>query len=184
MNDFETTYPSAKFAGSGYSRRRGTGTTSFVVAAACVNGGFSVPPDRPAGWSSPVEGIDWLPSHAESLRLAERVTVVGSPGIPPLAPRLTVRLTDGTFFGAMVRRIDPDSYQNYFASVALAEGTAIALFDRDSKMLARYPHVEAMIGTSYKNAPLMQKVLTDGGQQTLRVTSPFDGLSFTLGAEQ
>jgi diguanylate cyclase (GGDEF)-like protein/PAS domain S-box-containing protein len=83
--------------------------------------------------------------------------------------------TDGTFFGAMVRRIDPDSYQNYFASVALAEGTAISLFDRDSKMLARYPHVEAMIGTSYKNAPLMQKVLTDGGQQTLRVTSPFDG---------
>ncbi|RXT48765.1 diguanylate cyclase [Bradyrhizobium betae] len=83
--------------------------------------------------------------------------------------------TDGTFFGAMVRRIDPDSYQNYFASVALAEGTAISLFDRDGKMLARYPHVEAMIGTSYKNAPLMQKVLTHGGQQTLRVTSPFDG---------
>jgi len=83
--------------------------------------------------------------------------------------------TDGTFFGAMVRRIDPDSYQNYFASVALAEGTAIALFDRDGKMLARYPHVEAMIGTSYKNAPLMQKVLALGGQQTLRVTSPIDG---------
>jgi diguanylate cyclase (GGDEF)-like protein/PAS domain S-box-containing protein len=85
--------------------------------------------------------------------------------------------TDGTFFGAMVRRIDPDSYQNYFASVSLAEGTAISLFDRDGKMLARYPHVEAMIGTSHKNAPLMQKVLAlaRGGQQTLRVTSPVDG---------
>ena len=47
MNDFETTYPSVKFAGSGYSRRRGTGATGFVVAAACVNRGFSIPPDRP-----------------------------------------------------------------------------------------------------------------------------------------
>ncbi|WP_407115721.1 EAL domain-containing protein [Bradyrhizobium sp. LMG 9283] len=87
------------------------------------------------------------------------------------------RLTgaDGTFLGAMVRRIDPDSYRQYFASVALAEGTAISLFDREGKMLARYPHVEELIGRSFKHAPLMQKVLTKGGQQTLRVKSPVDG---------
>ncbi|MFN8636198.1 MAG: MmgE/PrpD family protein [Chloroflexota bacterium] len=95
MNDFETTYPSPKFAGSGYSRRRGTGATGFVVAAACVNRGFSIPPDRPAGWASPVEGIDRLPTHAASLELWERVTVVGSSEIPPLAPRVTVTMKDG-----------------------------------------------------------------------------------------
>ncbi|WGD52338.1 EAL domain-containing protein [Bradyrhizobium sp. CB1650] len=82
---------------------------------------------------------------------------------------------DGTFFGAMVRRIDPDSYQRYFASVALADGAAISLFDREGKMLARYPHVEELIGRSFKDAPLMQKVLTKGGQHTLRVKSPVDG---------
>ncbi|MCP3373853.1 bifunctional diguanylate cyclase/phosphodiesterase [Bradyrhizobium cajani] len=82
---------------------------------------------------------------------------------------------DGTFLGAMVRRIDPDSYQQYFASVALAEGTAIALFDREGKMLARYPHLEELIGRSFKDAPLMQKVLSKGGQHTLRVRSPIDG---------
>jgi hypothetical protein len=96
MNDFETSYPSAKFTGSGYSRRQGTGRTGFVVAAACVNRGFVIPPDRPAGWSSPVEGIERLPTHAASVSLAERVTVVGSPEIAPLAPRVTVRLRDGT----------------------------------------------------------------------------------------
>ncbi|MBR0812312.1 EAL domain-containing protein [Bradyrhizobium diazoefficiens] len=87
------------------------------------------------------------------------------------------RLTgpDGTFLGAMVRRIDPASYQHYFASVALAEGTAISLFDREGKMLARYPHLEEMIGRSFKDAPLMQKVLANGGQHTLRVRSPVDG---------
>ncbi|WP_409362801.1 EAL domain-containing protein [Bradyrhizobium diazoefficiens] len=84
-------------------------------------------------------------------------------------------LPDGTFVGALVRRIDPDSYQRYFASVALADGAAITLFDREGIMLARYPHVESMIGTSYKNAPLMQKVLTRGGLHTLRVRSPVDG---------
>ncbi|MCK1594590.1 EAL domain-containing protein [Bradyrhizobium sp. 164] len=82
---------------------------------------------------------------------------------------------DGSFLGAMVRRIDPDSYRQYFASVALAEGTAISLFDREGKMLARYPHVEELIGRSFKDAPLMRKVLTNGGQHTLRVRSPIDG---------
>jgi diguanylate cyclase (GGDEF)-like protein/PAS domain S-box-containing protein len=84
-------------------------------------------------------------------------------------------LPDGTFVGALVRRIDPDSYQRYFASVALADGAAISLFDREGVMLARYPHVESMIGTSYKGAPLMDKVLARGGQHTLRVKSPVDG---------
>jgi diguanylate cyclase (GGDEF)-like protein/PAS domain S-box-containing protein len=84
-------------------------------------------------------------------------------------------LPDGTFVGVLVRRIDPDSYQRYFASVALAEGAAISLFDREGVMLARYPHVEEMIGRSYKSAPLMQKVLTLGGQHTLRINSLIDG---------
>jgi len=82
---------------------------------------------------------------------------------------------DGSFLGAMVRRIDPDSYHKYFASVALAEGTAISLFDREGKMLARYPHVEELIGRNFKDGPLMQKVLAEGGQHTLRGNSPVNG---------
>jgi diguanylate cyclase (GGDEF)-like protein/PAS domain S-box-containing protein len=84
-------------------------------------------------------------------------------------------LPDGTFVGAMVRRIDPDSYQHYFASVALADGAAISLFDRDGKMLARYPHDEARIGKSYKDAPQMGTVLTSGGQHTFRVKGLVSG---------
>jgi hypothetical protein len=95
MNDFETSYPGAKFA-SAYGRRRGLGATSFVVAAACVNRGFALPPDRPAGWSSPIEGIDRLPTHAASQALAERITVAGSPETAPLSPLVTIRLTDGS----------------------------------------------------------------------------------------
>jgi MmgE/PrpD N-terminal domain len=95
MNDFETSYPGAKFA-SAYGRRRGLGATAFVVAAACVNRGFALPADRPAGWSSPIEGIDRLPTHPASLELAERISVVGSPSTAPLSPLVTVRLRSGT----------------------------------------------------------------------------------------
>ncbi len=86
-----------------------------------------------------------------------------------------LNMPDGTFLGVLVRRIDPESYQRYFASVALAEGAAISLFDREGKMLARYPHVEELIGRNFKDAPLMRKVLAEGGRHTLRVKGPIDG---------
>ncbi|UWU84380.1 EAL domain-containing protein [Bradyrhizobium yuanmingense] len=82
---------------------------------------------------------------------------------------------DGAFLGAMVRRINPDSYQHYFASVALGEGTAISLFDREGKMLARHPHREELIGRNFRDAPLMKKVLAQGGHQSHRGNSPIDG---------
>jgi diguanylate cyclase (GGDEF)-like protein/PAS domain S-box-containing protein len=88
------------------------------------------------------------------------------------------RLTgaDGVFLGVMTRRIDPASYERYFASVAIADGAAISLFHRDGTLLARYPHIEGMIGQNFKGAPLVRKVLSDRGRQTLRVRSPVDGL--------
>ncbi len=100
-----------------------------------------------------------------SFIIGKRTTIV--------ARRLS--LPDGTFVGAMARRIDPDSYQRYFASVALTDGAAISLLDREGKMLMRHPYVQELIGKSYKNAPLMQNVLAGGGQRTLRITSPVDG---------
>jgi diguanylate cyclase (GGDEF)-like protein/PAS domain S-box-containing protein len=86
-----------------------------------------------------------------------------------------LNLPDGTFVGVMVRRIDPDSYQRYFASVLLPEGAAISLFDADGKMMARHPNVERLVGSSFRNAPLMKEVLARGGQQTMRHESPIDG---------
>jgi diguanylate cyclase (GGDEF)-like protein/PAS domain S-box-containing protein len=89
-----------------------------------------------------------------------------------IAHRLVGR--NGVFLGAVSRRIDPANYEKFFASVALGPGAAIAMFHRDGTMLARYPHVDSMIGKKFKMAPLLQRVLTEGGQQTLRVQSPVD----------
>ena len=80
----------------------------------------------------------------------------------------------GNFLGLMVRRIDPANFEAFFASVVLGEGAAISMFHRDGTLLARYPHTEAMIGKKFKSAPLLSKVLAEGGQQTQRVESPVD----------
>jgi diguanylate cyclase (GGDEF)-like protein/PAS domain S-box-containing protein len=81
---------------------------------------------------------------------------------------------NGVFLGVMTRRIDPANFEKFFASVALGEGAAISMFHRDGTMLARYPHAESMIGQKFKTAPLVNKVLAEGDQQTLRVQSPVD----------
>jgi diguanylate cyclase (GGDEF)-like protein/PAS domain S-box-containing protein len=81
---------------------------------------------------------------------------------------------DGVFLGVMARRIDPAKFERFFASVALGPGSAISMFHADGTMLARFPHVEELIGKKFKSAPLIDGVLEKGGMQTLRITSPVD----------
>jgi len=83
---------------------------------------------------------------------------------------------DGTLLGVMSRRIDPANYEHFFASLSLGEGAAISMFHSDGTMLARYPHVDALIGQKLKDAPLLRKVVSTGSRQTLRVKSPIDGI--------
>src|SRR5438874_6316691 len=81
---------------------------------------------------------------------------------------------DGVFLGVMARRIDSANFQNFFASVVLGDGAAISMFHRDGTLLARYPHADAMIGHKLKTAPLLEKVRSEGGLQTLRFESGVD----------
>jgi len=81
---------------------------------------------------------------------------------------------NGVFLGVMARRMDPVNFEKFFASVALGTGAAISMFHRDGTLLARHPHADSMIGQKFKTAPLINKVLTEGGHQTLRVHSPVD----------
>jgi diguanylate cyclase (GGDEF)-like protein/PAS domain S-box-containing protein len=88
---------------------------------------------------------------------------------------------DGAFLGVMARRIDPAHFERFFASLALGEGAAISMFHRNGAMLARYPHANAMIGQKFKTAPLLNRILAEGGHQTMRVESPIDG-QYRLGS--
>ena len=82
---------------------------------------------------------------------------------------------NGVFLGVMARRINSTHFENFFASLALGNGSAISMFHNDGTMLARYPNANSKLGHKFRNAPLVNKVLTEGGRQTLRVKSPVDG---------
>ena len=82
--------------------------------------------------------------------------------------------SDGTFLGAVVRGMTPASFETFFESLALGEGSAISLMHRDGTMLARYPHVEDMIGQNLSTSPI-QTLLRGADHGTIRQQSPVDG---------
>jgi diguanylate cyclase (GGDEF)-like protein/PAS domain S-box-containing protein len=78
------------------------------------------------------------------------------------------------FLGVVSRAVAPTKFENFFSSVALGKDATISMFHRDGTMVARHPHVDTLIGQKFKSAPLLTKVLTEGGRQTQRVESPVD----------
>ncbi len=89
-----------------------------------------------------------------------------------VAHRLTG--SNGEFAGIITRTIMPATFEKYFASVVLREGAAISMYRRDGILLARYPHVERMIGSNIRTSKVYAYMsLASGG--TLRLTSPIDG---------
>ncbi len=81
----------------------------------------------------------------------------------------------GEFLGVITRPIRPASFEKYFASVALGEGAAISMYHSDGTLLARYPHVERMIGSHIRASTIYRKVLSQSSHGTIRSTSPIDG---------
>ena len=61
---------------------------------------------------------------------------------------------NGQFFGVVSRSISPANLEKFFESLALGKGSAISLLHRDGTLLARYPHVEEMIGRNFRTAPV------------------------------
>ena len=82
---------------------------------------------------------------------------------------------NGEFLGAIGRGIEPANFERFFASVALGSGAAIAMHHRDGTLLARYPHIEEMIGRNFKTGPASQQQVFELAYTTSRLTSPLDG---------
>jgi diguanylate cyclase (GGDEF)-like protein len=82
--------------------------------------------------------------------------------------------SNGQFLGLVSRDISPANLERFFESLELGTGSAISILHRDGTMLARYPHIEAMIGRSFRTAPI-QQILSKANHGTTRVISPVDG---------
>src|SRR5204863_8822596 len=83
--------------------------------------------------------------------------------------------TDGEFLGVIGRGIEPVHFEKFFASVALGEDAAIAMYHRDGTLLARYPHADEMIGRNFASGPLFERILSAADHGTTRISSPADG---------
>jgi diguanylate cyclase (GGDEF)-like protein len=82
---------------------------------------------------------------------------------------------NGEFLGAIGRGIEPANFEKFFASVALGSGAAIAMHHRDGTLLARYPHLDEMIGKNFRAGPASQQQVFELAQTTSRLVSPLDG---------
>jgi diguanylate cyclase (GGDEF)-like protein len=81
----------------------------------------------------------------------------------------------GEFLGVVLGGIELSQFEDFFTTVALGEGAAITMSNRDGTLLARYPRVEEMIGRNFKAGPLFRGVLSKADHGTMRLLSPLDG---------
>jgi diguanylate cyclase (GGDEF)-like protein len=70
--------------------------------------------------------------------------------------------------------VSPANLESFFESLSLGNGSAISLSHRDGTLLARYPHVEDMIGRNFRTARI-QQLLARANQGSVRWVSPVDG---------
>jgi diguanylate cyclase (GGDEF)-like protein len=89
---------------------------------------------------------------------------------------------NGEFLGVISRAIAPAKYEEFFSKVVLGKGAAISMNHHDGTLIARYPHVEAMIGRNFKPAPGPMPNLFDADHGTMRLVSPVDGEARILSA--
>jgi PAS domain S-box-containing protein len=83
---------------------------------------------------------------------------------------------DGGFLGLVVGAIDIGYIERYFREISLQEGGSVALLRRDGMVLARYPHVEAMMGERLAaRSPFYARVADGGG--TYRSPGYVDGIA-------
>ncbi|MDE5442900.1 EAL domain-containing protein [Bradyrhizobium sp. CSA207] len=81
----------------------------------------------------------------------------------------------GEFFGIVSRAIAPDQLESFFASTGLGEDSSIAMHHQNGQLLARIPHVDAMIGQNYRTGSPEQMAVFQRTFVTTQLASPIDG---------
>ncbi len=82
---------------------------------------------------------------------------------------------NGEFIGVVTRTILAATFEKYLASVVLREGAAISVYRRDGILMARFPHVEHMIGASIRGAAIYPYITSPSRHATINTVSPIDG---------
>jgi len=81
----------------------------------------------------------------------------------------------GAVIGTVLGRVDSARLARIYSLIWLGPGGSVTLFRRDGVLLIRGPLYPEMIGRSFGNTPLFQKVLPGAGRGVFEGTSPLDG---------
>jgi diguanylate cyclase (GGDEF)-like protein len=82
---------------------------------------------------------------------------------------------NGEVMGTIRRDIEPSHFEKFFASVTLGKHAAISMIHSNGTLMARYPHVEEIIGQNFKSGPMFHDILTQGGNATGILQGALDG---------
>jgi len=83
---------------------------------------------------------------------------------------------NGAFLGIVSRAIAPAKFEDFFSAVALGQDATISMHHHDGGLVARYPHVEEVIGKDFKEGSTPQAAaLLKQSHGTTRLISPVDG---------
>jgi diguanylate cyclase (GGDEF)-like protein len=86
----------------------------------------------------------------------------------------TITGPNGEFFGLVTRGIATASFEKFFARLALGNDAVISMFHRDGTMLARYPHLDDLIGQNFAKGQFFE-VLANADHGSARKKSIVDG---------
>jgi diguanylate cyclase (GGDEF)-like protein len=81
----------------------------------------------------------------------------------------------GEFLGIVSRAITPEQLESFFASTGLGEESSIAMHHQNGVLLARIPHVDAMIGQNFRKGSPGQMAVFERTYVTTQLDSPIDG---------
>jgi diguanylate cyclase (GGDEF)-like protein len=81
----------------------------------------------------------------------------------------------GEFLGVVSRAITPQQLESFFESTGLGEESSIAMHHQNGQLLARVPHVDAMIGQNYRKGSPEQRAVFERTFVTTQLASPIDG---------
>ncbi|HZR72081.1 bifunctional diguanylate cyclase/phosphodiesterase [Bradyrhizobium sp.] len=82
---------------------------------------------------------------------------------------------DGQFLGVVSRAIAPAKFEEFFSAVALGKDATISMHHHGGKLIARYPHVEAVIGKDFRTDSTPEAAaFLKMAHGTTRLFSPID----------
>jgi diguanylate cyclase (GGDEF)-like protein/PAS domain S-box-containing protein len=141
-----------------------------------------IPPGSPLGDRSYFLALQKSDGKHPVISEAVRGRVSGRWGIQ-VARRID--FPDGRFAGMLVANLGIEEYFiTFFKSLQLGAGAAVSLWNREQRMLVRYPVVEKAVGRDVSTPALLDLLRPDRIEASASLISPVDGRLRVAGTRQ